>query len=256
MDDRKHVNYDSLAATYHQRYIHNENKDVAKALRALAEETGAERILEAGCGTGRWLSEFSMPGRNVCGLDLSAGMLSQARQRNPDLCLVRGRSEILPFPPGRFDLVYCVNAIHHFVDAGAFIQEARRVLRPGGGLAVINMSPHRGRNRWFVYDYFNGTLEADLRRFPRWGTVLDWMLAAGFERVEWKVAEHIDNPKVGAAIFDDEFLQKHACSQLALLSDEAYQAGIDHMRQAVAHQEDLIFHVDIELDVLAGFLGS
>ena len=63
-------------------------------------------------------------------------------------------------------------------------------------------------------------------RFPSGGTVLDWMVAAGFARVEWCLAEHIVHQHVGRAVLADPILQKHGTSQLALLTDEAYAAGL------------------------------
>lgn len=62
---------------------------------------------------------------------------------------------------------------------------------------------------------------------------MDWVKAAGFERATWLTAEHVANVQRGWAVLDDPFLQKHGTSQLALLSDEAYQAGLARLRQAL-----------------------
>ena len=107
---------------------------------------------------------------------------------------------------------------------------------------------------WYVYDYFERVYETDLARFPSWGAVLDWMTAASFERVEWKLVERIQEPKVGRALLDDPFLAKQASSQLALLSDEAYKAGLRRIRAAIQAAETagerLIFPVDIPIGIL------
>ena len=97
--------------------------------------------------------------------------------------------------------------------------------------AIIGMDPHCGRDRWYLYDYFVGTYATDLGRFPSGGTVLDWMVAAGFARVEWCLAEHIVHQHVGRAVLRDPILQKHGTSQLALLTDEAYAAGLRRQRR-------------------------
>ena len=122
------------------------------------------------------------------------------------------------------------------------------------------MDPCFLRDRWYIYDYFEGTYETDLTRFPSWGTVLDWLLAAGFEHVAWQPVEQIQEHKVGRAIFADPFLQKDACSQLALLSDEAYAAGLQRIEAALAaagaQGETLTFATDLLLTMLTGWVGA
>jgi SAM-dependent methyltransferase len=253
----RQVNYDQIAPTYDRRFDHDEPRGTGTVLLTLAQELQAARLLEVGCGTGHWLALLRPATPHLFGLDLSAGMLSQARRRHGDLALVRGRAEQLPFPDTSFDLVYCVNAIHHFGHQRAFIAEARRLLRPGGALAIIGFDPRQHRDKWYIYGFFDGTFETDLERFPSWGTVLDWMIAAGFARVEWRLAEHIEDHKQGGAVLDDPFLEKNACSQLALLSDEDYTAGLGKIRAVVAAAEatgeTIRFPCEILLRILIGW---
>ena len=254
------VDYDRIAPSYNLRFSSGGVQGVAGALRGLAQAQDARHILEVGCGTGHWLAGLHAPAGRLYGLDLSAGMLAQAQQRAERLRLARGRAGQLPFPDASFDLVYCVNALHHFQQQRDFVAEARRLLRPGGALAVAGMDPRFLRDRWYIYDYFEGTYETDLVRFPSWGTVLDWLLAAGFERAAWQPVEQIREHKVGRAIFADPFLQKDACSQLALLSDEAYAAGLQRMEAALAaaalEGETLTFSTDLLLAMLTGWVGA
>ncbi len=266
-----HVNYEEIAPTYNQRYVVNPLPQVAATLRALVQDLSPARILEVGCGTGRWLAELPAPaaqtqvsqaGRRFFGLDLSPAMLSQARSQlrpgPPDLTC--GRALRLPFPDRTFDLVYCVNALHHFGGPRAFVGEARRLLRPGGALAVVGMDPRRSRDTWYLYRYFKGTYAADRRRFPSPGELVDWMAAEGFERVEWRPAERILDPRVGRDIFKNSFLSKGGTSQLALLSDEAYALGIRRIEAALAQAEaageTLVFPADILLTITVGRLAK
>jgi ubiquinone/menaquinone biosynthesis C-methylase UbiE len=252
------VNYDAIAPTYNRRFAEQRRSGTLRALEELVRVIGAERVLEVGCGTGHWLARLRNLARQAYGLDFSAGMLAQAQEQENALDLLQGRAEELPFPAGSFDLVYCVNAIHHFQRQSDFIWQARRMLRPGGALAVLGMDPHHRCNDWYVYEYFDGTFETDLRRFPSWGQVLDWMIAAGFERMELQLAEEIGDPKYGSVVLEDPFLAKNACSQLALLSAQAYEEGLCRIRRALAEAEaqgkPLVFQNTIRIHQLVGWV--
>lgn len=250
------VNYDPIAPTYDRRYVINTLPGVTATLRSLVEPNRSARILEVGCGTGRWLTQLGPIASQAYGLDRSPAMLGQARGRQVNLKLVGGHALQLPFPDASFDLVFCVNALHHFGGPRSFIAEARRLLRPNGRLAVIGMDPHAGRDDWYVYHYFPGTYEVDLARFPGGDTILAWMCAAGFDGVERRIAEHIFHSLIGRDVLDDYFLGKEATSQLTLLTDEAYAAGLDRiegaLRKAEAAGEGLVFPVDIYLMLFTG----
>jgi ubiquinone/menaquinone biosynthesis C-methylase UbiE len=254
------VDYDQIAPSYNQRYEASHLDGVLTALQALARDLETERVLEVGCGTGRWLADMDPECRHLSGLDPSSGMLDEARKRDHRLRLVEGRGEQLPFVDEIFDLVFCVNAIHHFDDPRGFVCEAHRVLGPGGALAVVGSDPHGRREEWYIYDLFEGTYETDLDRFPGWDAIKDWMTASGFLRVEGRVVERIVDHKVGREVLQDPFLQKHACSQLALLSDEAYAAGVRRIEAALARAEaagdTLIFPTNILLAMIAGRKGE
>jgi SAM-dependent methyltransferase len=230
---------------------------VAACLHRLAQRIGTARILEVGCGTGQWLAELGSEGQ-LFGLDFSAGMLRQALHIAPGAGLARGEAAQLPFPAATFDLVYCVNAFHHFESKPEFIGQARRLLRPGGALAIAGMDPHLVDD-WYLYHYFEGTLETDLRRFPSGGRVLDWMAAAGFEQVEWETAQRIHKIYTGRDVFADPFLQKHSTSQLVLLDQAAYAEGLRRLEADLARAEaagqKLSFPVNVRLTMISGCRG-
>lgn len=260
------VNYDQIAPTYDKRFVHDRTEGIGKAILDLAQRLNAplrtyrtmmkRQILEVGCGTCHWLAQMQRVGSKRYGLDLSTGMLNQAHERRTGLKLVNGYARRLPFESDVFDLVFCVNAIHHFQDSRGFVSEAARVLRRGGVLAVVGNDPHGRRESWFVYRYFDGVYETDLMRFPTWETVRGWMLEDGFEEIEWREVKRILNPKYGRGVFDDPFLKKDSCSQLALLTEETYRAGLERIEadlvEAEAREEILVFETDILTAMLAG----
>lgn len=251
------LNYDHIAPEYNRRYDSSALPERTKALWKLTQQVNAQRILEVGCGTGFWLNLLAPKVKAAFGLDYSFGMLNQARRWAAPLKLARGDAVHLPYQNNLFDFVYCVDAIHHFGDQPAFIAEAFRVLCPGGALAVLNIDPHNGDNRWYVYDYFEGARELDLQRFPASSTVLRWMRADGFLHISSEIVEHLKGSYYSEDVFNDPFLKKNATSQLALLSDPAYGDGIAKIQKAIANakarDEEIVFECDLAIRMLTGF---
>ena len=276
---RPRVDYDRLAPHYDERYAAGAPSGISKTLQSLVSSLAAETVLEVGCGTGHWLSELQAGVPCLYGLDPASGMLQKARARAGRFQLIRGRGEHLPFRSQSLDLVLCVNALHHFeqpdrlnnigYDYSAlgdyekalhhfeqpdrFVAEARRALGARAALCIIGMNPAAHRDRWYLYDYFPGTFETDLRRYPSSATITEWMLAAGFAHTKSSIAEHIVDTRVGGAVLEDPILRKHGTSQLVLLTDEAYDAGIARIHAALAKNAETVFPVDISLAMTIGY---
>lgn len=155
----KRLDYDRYAATYDRRYEVNPLAGIAQALSALAAEVTPQRILEVGCGTGRWLPGFGDSPLTV-GVDASMGMLQQAFAKG-SRHIAAARANQLPFAAGQFDLIYCVNAIHHFDDPKQFIADAKELLTPKGCLGIIGIDP-RVITDWFC------TITSKERATPTW----------------------------------------------------------------------------------------
>ena len=252
------LNYDQIASDYNQRYPDSQTWDRGQALLKLASQLKAKTILEVGSGTGFWLNLLHQVTPRLYGLDFSAGMISQARKQPAPIKLTRGTAIQLPYQSGTFDLLYCVDAIHHFGDHRAFIAEAFRVLKKGGALAVLGHDPHEaGGDSWYIYNYFEDVYDTDLRRYPSGKSVIDWMKADGFQNISAQEVEKIVNIHVGDGVFNDPFIKQNATSQLALLSAEKYQSGLKRIRetleQARAGNERIVFRSQISVKMFLGY---
>ena len=249
------VNYDEIARTFDSRYASSLYDGVLAALADLITVKRPTYALEVGCGTGHWLSALRDSIENLCGVDSSLEMLRHAAAKRPGAGLARATAHALPFHDASVDLVFCINAIHHFERFEEFIMEAKRLLRPGGMLAVIGMDPHHGRDHWCVYDYFPETRVADLARYPSSGQITDAMLRAGFRGVECRVASRFRRTRWGRSVLADPELQRNGCSQLALLSDAQYDAGIRRIESALQRSQrdaPVAFQVDIAMMLTCG----
>jgi SAM-dependent methyltransferase len=101
-------------------------------VRALPEVGDA---LDLGCGDGRLTAE--LPARSITGADVSLVALERAARRVRRGRFVRvGLDEPLPFEDNAFGLVLCAETLEHVRDVQLLLSECRRVLRPGGMLAI------------------------------------------------------------------------------------------------------------------------
>src|SRR5271167_4894062 len=94
-----------------------------------------ERVLDVGCGEGRFAVELIRTGAEVVGLDVAAEPLRRARERHPELDLRQMAAEgAWPLEDASFDAVWAGEVIEHVADTAGWLSEARRVLRSGGSL--------------------------------------------------------------------------------------------------------------------------
>lgn len=102
----------------------------------------AERALDLGCGDGRLTAELRA--RELVAADVSPVALGRAARRLPHARLEDLEPDApLPFADGEFDLVLCAETLEHVRDVQLLLSEARRVLRPGGLLAVTTPAHSR-----------------------------------------------------------------------------------------------------------------
>lgn len=113
------------------------------ALRAMASLPARARILDAGCGTGGFLTRLraARPEADLFGLEYAAVAAARAAAK-AGAHVAAGTINALPFPDGAFDAVASLDVLcHRGVDQACALAELHRVLRPGG-LLVLNLPAH------------------------------------------------------------------------------------------------------------------
>ncbi|OBG69097.1 MULTISPECIES: class I SAM-dependent methyltransferase [unclassified Mycobacterium] len=121
-----------------QRWVYRPPHDeVIAQLRAHR----ARKIADIACGTGVLSDRIAreLQPDEIYGIDMSEGMLDQARARTDRVQWIRGPAEQLPFDDGALDAVVTTSAFHFF-DQPAALREFHRVLAPGGMVAVSALS--------------------------------------------------------------------------------------------------------------------
>lgn len=117
--------------------------DIREAIEGLSLAQPS-RVLDVATGGGHTGLFFASLGHEVTLADIAEPMLERAaasaRERGLRVTTRCHAAEDLPYPDGSFDLVACRVAAHHFSSPGKFVNEAARVLAPGGFLLVIDGS--------------------------------------------------------------------------------------------------------------------
>jgi len=122
-------------------------------MRDLVEPVGT-RLLDLGGGSGVTTVVYGNGARELVVLEPDEHKVARGRSAHAPVTFVPGVAEAIPFGAGAFDRVVSLMAFHHFSDGAKAVQEAARVLRPGGRLVVYDVergsTPARLMEFWEV----------------------------------------------------------------------------------------------------------
>lgn len=130
------------AGAYARSKSHAHDRDLALLIRHLRLRR-EDRVLDVATGTGFTAFAAAELSHHVVGLDLTLGMLVEARRLDPagPIKWVAADAGAIPFAGGTFDAVTVRRAPHHFPRLEPAIREMLRVLRPGGRIGIIDQVP-------------------------------------------------------------------------------------------------------------------
>jgi SAM-dependent methyltransferase len=112
----------------------------------LNEARPQERVLDLGCGAGRFVRALQDHGAHPIGVEIADAALQRARANAPTADLRRAEpDQPLPLADGEIDLVWCSEVLEHVADTAHTLSEIRRVLHTGGRLLLT--TPYHGRAR-------------------------------------------------------------------------------------------------------------
>lgn len=139
----------------------------AHALVEAAAVAEGERVIDVACGTGNAAAVAAGRGASVVGVDAAEGLVRLARELVPKAEFVHGDAQALPVPDASFDVALSVFGVIFAPDPARAAAELRRVVKPGGRIALTSWNPGDTIAR------AGGLLAAELfpprEDPPRWG---------------------------------------------------------------------------------------
>lgn len=187
-EERTEQKYDRVAAVYDRRWRRYVQPTLNYFTEALALR-GDERLLDASCGTGTLIVRLREhhPELDLTGVDLSYEMLREAREKigtDDRVTLRQGNAEDLPFEEAAFEVVVSTSAFHYYGHPGQALSEFRRVLRPGGRLAMMDWNGDHWL--WQLLDPLLRRFDPTYRGCYGVDTMHELLHAAGFRDINVK----------------------------------------------------------------------
>jgi ubiquinone/menaquinone biosynthesis C-methylase UbiE len=203
-----------------------------------------ERVLDLGCGTGRFGSAIARWfSTEVVGIEPSLEMLRASISWDDEgVAYVQGQAEALPLAAQSCDWAWLSTVIHHFDDLQTVARELRRVLRPGGAVLVRNWFP--GGGDVVHFRYFPGARRI-AETFPTISAVADSFAIAGFS------IEAVENVTQSSAAGLKEVYERaclRADTTLQGLSDEEFDDGLRRLKadaDAEAEPQEVVSHLGL-----------
>ncbi|HEV2038406.1 MAG TPA: class I SAM-dependent methyltransferase, partial [Candidatus Eremiobacteraceae bacterium] len=208
------------------------------AVRAIQLRPGM-KVLDVGCGSGRFSSLFAQRGAVVTGLDRSSAMLAAARAaaKGRDLALHYIQADAnAGLPQDHFDAVTFFLSIQYLSLTPAFFSSLRASLAPSGTVAVVTLAHRHFIENEVLTRYFPSIPRIDLARFPSIPRLARLFHDHRFTDVsDREVVEEIASS--GEALI--KRVEGKYVSTLHLLDEAEFEQGVAAMRKELLGQEEI-----------------
>jgi ubiquinone/menaquinone biosynthesis C-methylase UbiE len=204
------------------------------ALRSCIPEQEIGKILDLGCGTGRFTAAlgeaFACP---VVGVEPSGAMLGVGMSQSEfNIEWKQGQAEDIPLENGVVDLVFMSQVFHHLIDPQKALREINRVLSSAGYLAIRNGTrEYNAELKWL--EFFPEALEIENERTPSQQELRETVCGQSFELVSQCTIYQLF-----ATSYDEYFekVSQRGLSALIVISDETFQSGLQRFQSWVRRQ--------------------
>lgn len=177
--------YDTVAKEYAETFSgeHEKKRKDQEILQRFSQELGDRRpVWDFGCGPGQTAEYLRNLGIEISGLDLSEGMLKQARTIHPEIHFRKGNILALEFENDSIAGIVAFYAIVHFTkeQVGIAFREIYRILQPGG---IFLLTYHIGGDTIHLDEFLGKEIDMDFMFFTT-DFILSCLKDTGFEKIE------------------------------------------------------------------------
>jgi ubiquinone/menaquinone biosynthesis C-methylase UbiE len=173
--------YNNIGADYNQ--TRRADPKIVQQLISYLNPIEPEKYLDIGCGTGNYTSEIKKSGVNICGIDLSQVMITQAKNKYPYVEWHIGSAEDLCFDSKVFNGVTIVNALQHFSDWRLVLKESHRVIS-NGRLVIFTPTQEQLRSYWLNH-YFPTMMKKAIEQMPKTNDIIQHLINVGFNSPDY-----------------------------------------------------------------------
>jgi len=172
---------------------------VTRKLRPIVQESA--QLLDVACGTGDLSIElFDNLRTQVIGLDFCRPMLTLAARKAPEIVFIEGDALRLPFADASFDALTIAFGLRNLASVDAGLKELRRILKPGGWIAILEFSKPVAPGFRRLFDFYMRSV------LPRVGAWFSGSRTA-YKYLPDSVARFLDQDQLAAMMRDAGFAQ-------------------------------------------------
>ncbi|UCH52045.1 MAG: methyltransferase domain-containing protein [Chloroflexota bacterium] len=251
------ADYSKISASYDKgRSLSESNIEIWLAL--ISKYIGPRKgltLLDLGCGTGR----FALPIANrlncrVVGADYSKEMLAKAQEKD-----IKGvvtwdyeNAQNLTYRDATFDVVFMSHLLHHVDSPARVFTECKRILTTSGVILVRYGAIEQIRHD-VEHTFFPEALSIDEARTPTIAMVEKWLTDAGFSDI---TTEEVVQQTFETSIAHLESAKVKNTSVLTMISQEAFDKGIDSMSEYIRKNQDDPWLLFDRLTLTVGYNSS
>jgi ubiquinone/menaquinone biosynthesis C-methylase UbiE len=204
------------------------------ALKSFIPESKIRRILDLGCGTGRFTAALSKAFEcSIIGVEPSSAMLNVALSQNePNVEWRQGEAENIPLENESVDLVFMSQVFHHLTEPQKALREINRVLTAEGYLAIRNgIREHNKELDWLRF--FPEALEIEEKRMRPRQELIESVGSQSFKLISQRTIHQLF-----ADSYEEYFekISQRGLSALIAISDEVYQIGLQAFQEWISEQ--------------------
>ena len=229
--DNQSIGYNNISRIYD--LSREANTETVQKLVRLVHVSSDSVLLDLGCGIGNYTAVLEQRAKSVIGIDMSVGMIEQARTKFPRLRFICGDVTTLPFDSETFHGAFAIQLLHHVKKKKVFLGEAHRVLRKGAHIAMHSCSHRQIRAFWF-YHYFPKGLEEDLARIPDSNEIASMLEQARFSNIGTEIcySDEVVAHETPRSYLDKNY--RDSISTFAFLTEQDIKVGCEKLQEDIA----------------------